>query len=546
MSDPQTANASDRERDRESAAGGSGESTPTYSWYVLSLLSIVYLLNFLDRQILSILAESIKADLGVSDAQLGFLYGTAFAIFYAVFGIPLARLADVWVRKNVISLGLAVWSAMTALSGTARSFFSLGAYRIGVGIGEASATPAAYSMLSDAFPPRLRATAFALYAAGLYVGQGIGFYLGGWILDTWSTSFPDGVGWLGLHGWQAAFFAVGLPGLAISIWVWTLREPARGQWEGDVPAPIEERPVRLLLTEFAAVVPPLTLWSLQRAGAPASLLAWNVGVGAAIAAAAWVLIANLGGPEQWVALGIGLYAAFSWIQGTSLRDRTAFVLLFRCRSLQRIGGAAALTSFVTYSFMFWTAPFLLRTHGVSTTEVGFYLMLASALGGGIGVAAGGFLSDGWRQRKVAGRVYVVIISVALMVPTALGMLYAESSRTAFAMAFVYQGVSTMWVGSATALVTEIVLPRMRAIATAVLLMLYTFVGLALGPFAVGRLSDAMKAGGAAPDEALRTALAVALLVLVPALVLAVASLRTVPDDESSLAERAREAESGGL
>ena len=120
-----------------------------YANYVLAVLMIVYVFNFIDRQILSILAEEIKADLGITDADIGFLYGTAFAVFYAVFGIPLGRLADVWVRKNLISVGLAFWSLMTALSGTARNFASLATFRFGVGIGEASATPAAFSMLSD-------------------------------------------------------------------------------------------------------------------------------------------------------------------------------------------------------------------------------------------------------------------------------------------------------------------------------------------------------------------------------------------------------------
>ena len=109
-----------------------------YSHYVLFVLVIVYVFNFIDRNILSILAESIKADLGVTDAQMGFLYGTVFAVFYAVFGIPLARFADGWSRRSLIAMGLGVWSAMTALSGTARSFGALTAYRIGVGIGEAS------------------------------------------------------------------------------------------------------------------------------------------------------------------------------------------------------------------------------------------------------------------------------------------------------------------------------------------------------------------------------------------------------------------------
>ena len=149
-----------------------------YAHYVLVVLVIVYVFNFIDRQILSILAESIKADLGVSDAQIGFLYGTVFAVFYAVFGIPLARFADVWVRRSLISAGLFFWSAMTALSGTARSFSVLALYRIGVGIGEASASPAAYSMLSDYYSPKRRATVIAIYSSGVYIGAGIGLVLG--------------------------------------------------------------------------------------------------------------------------------------------------------------------------------------------------------------------------------------------------------------------------------------------------------------------------------------------------------------------------------
>src|SRR4030095_12601852 len=122
--------------------------------YTLGVLVVVYVFNFLDRQIVSILAERIKADLGVSDAQIGFLYGTAFAVFYAIFGIPLGRLADVWNRRTLIATGLGVWSLMTAVSGLARGFGALALARIGVGVGEASASPAAFSMLSDTFPPR--------------------------------------------------------------------------------------------------------------------------------------------------------------------------------------------------------------------------------------------------------------------------------------------------------------------------------------------------------------------------------------------------------
>ena len=281
-----------------------------YSNYVLGVLVLVYVFNFIDRQILSILAEDIRNDLGVSDAQLGFLYGTAFAVFYAIFGIPLGRLADMWTRKSLISVGLAAWSLMTALSGTARGFVSLAAYRIGVGIGESSAGPAAFSMLGDYYPPRLRATVTAMYSSGVYIGAGLGILIGGQIVDRWNNAYADGGAPFGLVGWQVAFFAVGLPGLLMAIWVWTLREPIRGLQEGivtrDHPAPFKE-----LGKETAAILPPLTLLSLQRAGG-ARTVARNLLIAVGCAVASFGLIQIFGNPVQWIALAIGAYAFLSW------------------------------------------------------------------------------------------------------------------------------------------------------------------------------------------------------------------------------------------
>src|SRR5215470_9872830 len=144
---------------RPPAAGAAGGRYPQY---VLAVLVLVYVFNFLDRQILSILAERIKADLQLSDAQIGFLYGTAFAVFYALFGLPLGRLADLWTRTRLIAIGLSFWSLMTASSALARNFLQLSVARIGVGVGEASASPAAFSILSDYFPPAKRASVLAL------------------------------------------------------------------------------------------------------------------------------------------------------------------------------------------------------------------------------------------------------------------------------------------------------------------------------------------------------------------------------------------------
>ncbi|MBI1816600.1 MAG: MFS transporter [Deltaproteobacteria bacterium] len=194
------------------------ESNSRYSSYVLAVLVLVYIFNFIDRQILAILLQPIKDDLHISDTALGFLSGFAFAAFYTTMGIPLARLGDVWVRRSLIALGLAVWSGMTALCGSARSFTELALARIGVGIGEASCTPAAHSLLSDYFPPHRRATALSIYSAGIYIGVGIGFWLGGWVNDA--------------LGWRAAFLVVGLPGCALAVLVrLTIREPIRGAYD---------------------------------------------------------------------------------------------------------------------------------------------------------------------------------------------------------------------------------------------------------------------------------------------------------------------------
>jgi len=382
-----------------------GESVPgdtepheiggTYAKYVLGVLFIVYIFNFIDRQILSILAEDIKTDLGISDAQIGFLFGTAFAVFYALFGIPLGKLADVWDRKSLISVGLLFWSIMTALSGTARSFIALGAYRMGVGVGEASASPSAYSMLGDYFPPKMRATVMALYSSGVYVGSGIGMFLGAWIVQSWNTTYAEGGAPYDLVGWQVAFFVVGLPGILMAVWVWTLREPVRGLSEGIVSAEKHPHPFQEFFKQMAAVVPPLTIMSLVRAGAPRKLLVANLMFAGLIVIIAWGLILWLGetARAQWIALGIGIYAAISWAQNMSVRDRVTFVMIFRCNALLLgVIGFACIT-FITYGLGFWFSPYFIREHGENIVTVGKNFGLAGAIGGFIGVSSGGFLSD---------------------------------------------------------------------------------------------------------------------------------------------------------
>ena len=195
--------------------------SPAYSNYVLGILFVAYVFNFVDRQIISILAEPIRTELGLSDTQLGLLTGTAFALFYATLGIPIARWADLWVRRNIIALGLALWSAMTALSGLAASFPQLLAARVGVGVGEAALSPPAHSLLAQYFPPERRATALGVYSMGIHVGILFGVLAGGWLEQ--------------FFGWRTAFAWVGLPGLPLALLVWlTVREPAHA---AGAPAP---------------------------------------------------------------------------------------------------------------------------------------------------------------------------------------------------------------------------------------------------------------------------------------------------------------------
>ena len=187
----------DRPTARPQSAPSSDDFDPRYARYVLGILFLVYVVNFIDRQILSILLDPIKEDLGASDTQMGFLTGFAFAIFYTGFGIPIARWADRGSRRSIIALGLTVWSLMTAACGLAQSFVQLAIARIGVGVGEAAGTPPAHSLISDYFPPERRATAFSIYNFGIPIGIMLGYLGGGWIAE-----FFD---------WQIAFFAACVP-----------------------------------------------------------------------------------------------------------------------------------------------------------------------------------------------------------------------------------------------------------------------------------------------------------------------------------------------
>ncbi len=196
------------------------DRVPAYSWYALVVLTFVYVLNFLDRTLIYILFTPIKKEMAFSDLQLALLGTTSFVIFYTLLGIPFGRLADRLVRKNMIAGGLAVWSLFSGLTGFAKGFWTMFFCRLMVGVGEATLGPAALSLLSDYFPPRMRATVQGVYSSGIAIGSGLAFFLGGWIGQNF--------------GWRWAFYFLGFPGLALAVVVFFLREQQRGRTEAAV------------------------------------------------------------------------------------------------------------------------------------------------------------------------------------------------------------------------------------------------------------------------------------------------------------------------
>ncbi len=202
--------------------------TPRYAWYVIGVLLIAYTFSFIDRQIMSLLVGPVRSDLNISDTQFSLLHGLAFGLFYTLMGLPLGRLADRGNRRLIITLGVAAWSLMTAVCGLARNFWQLFAARIGVGVGEAALSPAAYSLIADYFPPSKLGRALGTYSMGVYLGAGLAYVIGGLVIELVTAVPSVSLPWIGtMRSWQLTFFVVGLPGLLVALLILTIREPIR-------------------------------------------------------------------------------------------------------------------------------------------------------------------------------------------------------------------------------------------------------------------------------------------------------------------------------
>ena len=244
-----------------------------YGWYVVGVLVIAYTLSYVDRTILTLLVKPIRQSLAISDTQVSLLHGLAFALFYTILGIPIARLADSRNRVLVISAGIAVWSCMTTLCGVARNFGQLFAARVGVGVGEAALGPAAYSLLSDYFTGPALTRALSVYTASIYIGGGLALLIGGAVIAIVPAMYIPGVG--RLEPWQVVFLFIGTPGLAVAMLMATVREPPRAGVVANAAAGLPVREVAGYIRRQG------TAYGLLIAGFSAFSLLWN-------GASAWI------------------------------------------------------------------------------------------------------------------------------------------------------------------------------------------------------------------------------------------------------------------
>tara|TARA_R110002110_G_scaffold205066_1_gene416687 strand:- start:79731 stop:81041 length:1311 start_codon:yes stop_codon:yes gene_type:complete len=366
--------------------------------YGLFMLTIVYALNFIDRQILVILQEPIKQEMGLSDAQLGLLSGFSFALVYITAGIPIAYWADRTNRRNIIAGALTIWSGMTAISGLAQNYTHLLLARIGVGIGEAGGSPPAHSMISDYYPPEKRGTALAIYSTGVHVGVLMGFILGGVI----SQAF----------GWRIAFMAVGLPGVLFAlVFFLTVREPQRGRWESASQAAYKPslRDTITLLSSFRsfwylAAATGLTAFAGYGNGnfAPSYMVRSHglgmaeVGIVLAIFGGGGGLIGTFLGGYLADRLGVGDKRWYLWVP--ALAGVLALPLAFPYLLLDNTTVVIGFMFLVTICLNTYLGPCLAISHSLVppamralTSAVLFFVL--NLIGLGLGPLTAGLLSD---------------------------------------------------------------------------------------------------------------------------------------------------------
>lgn len=372
-----------------------------YQVWLLFVLVLVYACSFLDRIVIAILARPIKADLMLTDFELGLLGGLSFGLLYAIAGIPMGRLAEKKHRVGIITVCIMAWSAFAALCGMAQNFWQMVLYRAGVGIGEAGGTPAAHSLIADHFRAEKRATALSIYALGVPIGVLIASFAGGALAQTF--------------GWRQTFIILGLPGIVIGLLVFfTLKEPRRGMADRAVSA------------ESLKEVPPI-----------------------------WAVVKRL-----WQ-----MRAARHMIIGTTI-------------------GAFALQGINQF-----IPVYLGRIFEMGLAKAGFTFGVIVGIGGLAGLALGGYLSDKLAVKDKRWYGWVTGLATISAVPVAAYGFISNDVTIATAAIFGYMVLVMTWNGPVFSVVHASVHPRMRASATAVVLLAISVIGQALGPVAIGYVSD---------------------------------------------------------
>ncbi len=409
----------------ESSAGGQSYGTPKYRGYVLLSLTLVYTLNFIDRNLLGVVAQPIITEFGLTDTEYGFLNGPPFALFYALMGIPIAMAADRFNRVAIMALCIAIWSLMTAMCGFASSFVFLLIARVGVAIGEAGGTPPSNSLIADYFKPKSRANALGIFAMGVTIGSALAAGFGGLIVglsDDVVVSFFASVGVGDIHeqlgwgqnfGWRFTFIALGLPGLIVALILFlTIKEPPRGYSDPPGAQRVEKASI---VDTFKELGSKPTFWTMS--------------------------------------LG------------------------------------AALVAFVGYGLFGFQAPMMQRVHGMAPGTFQLQYGVPLALVSAVGTFTGGYLTQMLTPRSASAVAWIPAVGLLAALPLYVWAFYTDPGVTQLIIWGAASMFHYAYLGAQYTIGQGVVSQRSRASAIAILLVVIALIGNGLGPQIVGIMSD---------------------------------------------------------
>jgi MFS family permease len=424
------------------------EKSLIYAWYVVIVLMLANISSFIDRQILYLLVDSIKRDLHLSDTEMSLLMGFSFALFYTIFGVFIGHLLDKFNRRNIVIAGVTVWSLMTALCGGINTYTQFFFVRMGVGVGESTLSPSAYSIISDYFPKNKLATALSTYSMGVFLGMGLASVIGASIIGTLPKSGLFYVPIFGaIYPWQMVFIYIGLPGLLIALLMLTIREPKRkdvgfGTSEvGDFSKSDVKNPK---YTEGSS---------------------------------------DFGN----VVSDVGNFPT-SDIPNPTLNEALKIIWLQR-KAYLPISIGTAFTAFVSYGAAAWIPTYFNRTFGWQMKVVGFKYGLVVTIFSGLGVLIGGYLADYYAKNGVKdGKLRVGLISGIGILASSFNFLLSDPDMILKSLAIPAFFIAFP-LGASAAAVQELMPNRVRALASSIFLFFINIIGMGLGPLVVALFTD---------------------------------------------------------